>query len=382
MKSALIVTAKDVSTAPRVLREIDVLVSSGWSVDTIGFGEAPSKSNKHFELRRLGTAARFLGYLIRHNRWRFEVTLGRRFARLSNLRLDLYSLVIIHEPNPLPWRIFRDTSAFLTNCRFHLDLHENHLNSLSRTPLEELVFGRYRKWELTVLDEFIESMSSRVTLTSCSESISKLYGERWNLPVLTVRNAPPLVDLKPSKISEKIKLVHHGVGTRDRFHREYIEALADMEPKFELHFYLLASHHYLRSLRKLARRQGVGARVFFHDVVPTQEIAQTINRFDIGLVVIPPVTRNEMLALPNKLYESSQARLALVTGPNPDMAKTVALYGNGVILADWTKHALISALKDLSPQSLLSLKQKSDQHAVAMSDEIDKKELTKLLNNN
>jgi hypothetical protein len=73
-------------------------------------------------------------------------------------------------------------------------------------------------------------------------------------------------------------------------------------------------------IKSLAIICGVSKRVIFHKPVPTKEISANVNRYDIALVVIPPITENELHALPNKFLESIQGRLAIVTGPNPRMA--------------------------------------------------------------
>ena len=211
---ALIITAKVVASAPRVLRELSVLADEGWNVDTVGYGAAPKGSSKHYQLLELKTFERFLSYLLPSNRWRFELTLGRRFRNLEFLELSNYDLIILHEPSVFPLRELEALSPS-AHRRFHVDLHENHLSSLSRTLLEQIVFGRYREWELRFLDVFARDFSQVATFSSCSQSISALYATRWGCKVETIRNAPSLAALKPSKTGSVIKLVHHGVGTRD-----------------------------------------------------------------------------------------------------------------------------------------------------------------------
>ena len=112
-------------------------------------------------------------------------------------------------------------------------------------------------------------------------------------------------------------------------------------------------------------------KVFFHEPVPTKEISNTINKYDVGLTIIPPVTRNEEMALPNKLFESAQARLAVVTGPNSDMASLVREHGNGLVLEDWSVSALVQCLSGLTSIQVASMKSRSHEKALEFSDERD-----------
>lgn len=372
MKKALIVTAKFVGSAPRVLRELDVLAESKWRVDTVGFGGKPEGASSHFQLRKLGTFERLASYLIPNSRIRFELTLGRRYRSLEGLSLKHYDLVIFHDPTSLPFTIFHQDQTFKPSCRFHVDLHELHLSSLSRTFLEAIVFDRYRRWELSFLDKFVKEKNSKLTISSCSNSISGHYERHWKRTVNTVRNVPPSSSLSPSVPNYPIKLVHHGVGTRDRFHEEYIQALALLQGRFELHFYLLASPRYRQKLQRVALSLGVQDYVFFHDPVPTKEITRAIRNFDVGLVVIPPVTKNEELALPNKLFESIHACLAVVSGPNQDMAELVESNGIGLVLPNWSVTSLTEALGSLEKDELFEMKKHSMQLAERLNDQREK----------
>ena len=51
-----------------------------------------------------------------------------------------------------------------------------------------------------------------------------------------------------------------------------------------------------------------------------QSVARTLNAHDVGVYVLPPVSFNHLWALPNKVFDFVQGRLALVVGPSPEMA--------------------------------------------------------------
>ena len=53
------------------------------------------------------------------------------------------------------------------------------------------------------------------------------------------------------------------------------------------------------------------------------EIVDTIAEYDIGLFILSPINFNYYHALPNKLFEFIQARLAIAVSPSPEMARIV-----------------------------------------------------------
>ena len=357
-------------TAPRVLKEIQWLRQNNWQVETLGFGSTPAGVTAHHRVRQPAAVTRFASYLL-PSALRFGLSLGSRFLRaLRTIQAKNYEMIILHDPDLAPLGRVINEMVQSSGGRLHIDLHEEHSSSLGRTKLESLVFDRYNLWRLIQLDSLVRSNRS-VTISTCADNISEVFGLRWGIDVFTIRNTPPFVELNPSEISDRIELVHHGVGTRDRFIEEYIEALVDLPDDFELHFYLKATKGYISGLRRLVRILNLDSRVTFHDPVPTQELAKSINRHDVGLVVIPPVTVNEVKALPNKLFESIQARLAVVTGPNQNMASIVSGHSVGIVLDTWSKEALVEGLLSLSRSEIQRFKFSSHTSSLLLSSEED-----------
>jgi hypothetical protein len=165
------------------------------------------------------------------------------------------------------------------------------------------------------------------------------------------------LDAQPSRVDPfSIQLVHHGVGTTHRGIEQSIIALRDLPNAYRLNFHLVSGPTYLLKVRLLAFLLGVHRRVTFHDPVPTPEIPKALNAYDLALVVIPPITENEREALPNKFFESIQARLAIVTGPNPTMARTVSELGIGIVIRGWKSGDIIEGVLSLSANQIQQLK--------------------------
>jgi hypothetical protein len=175
--------------------------------------------------------------------------------------------------------------------------------------------------------------------------------------------------------------VHHGVGTTHRGIEASIIAMRSIPKRFTLNFHLVAGPMYLLKIRMLAFVCGVSQRVKFHEPVPTRSIAGNVNKYDIALVVIPPITENELHALPNKFLESIQGRLAIVTGPNPSMAGIVNGAEIGVVLNGWSYRDIAKGLTDLEPARISFYKSNAGKISKRYSSLSDKKTFLKCVRN-
>ena len=99
------------------------------------------------------------------------------------------------------------------------------------------------------------------------------------------------------------------------------------------------------------------------DPLPYADLVQTLNAYDLGVFVLPPVNFNYANALPNKLFDFVQARLGVVVGPSPEMARLVTEHGLGAVAADFTASALTAVLDGLTPEQVAAWKRAS--HAAA-----------------
>lgn len=345
-KRALILTYKTVFNTPRVLKEISWLTEEGWIIDTLGLGEISASNGRHFCIDLPGALTRYFSYLFLSSEKRFSRLVGSRIPENLASSLSDYDLLIVHDLTLLPWVDLRGEIARPDGPSVWIDLHENHVDSLSRTFLEKVAFENYRKWELSFLKEMALTRSTRIVFSSVSPWISERFEALLGQKVITLRNSPRLQDLPPSPTSEqRIRLVHHGVGTTHRGIEQAIRALKQLPERFTLHLMLVASWGYLAKLKIIAAANGVSDRVEFLQPVPTVEISKTINQFDVALVVNPPINVSELRALPNKFFESIQASLALVVGPNPEMGEFVSKHGNGFVLKDWSTESLLDVLE-------------------------------------
>jgi len=372
-KRALIIAHKHMATAPRVLKEILWLAEAGWSVDTLGLGADSTANGIHMPVRFPRAIERYLIYFVRSKTLRFWLLYERFLPRNFRESLSEYDLLVIHEPTYMPSKDLQDFIEARRGSGVHIDLHEDHINGLSRNFLEKFAFESYREWELSHLTRVISKLAPKASVSSVSDWISQVFAKHFDVKVSTIRNAPAIQNLKPSKTNpEHIQLVHHGVGTTHRGIEQSIIAMRKLPAKFNLNFHLVAGPMFFLKIKALAIICGVSKRVSFHKPVPTKEISANINRYDVALVVIPPITENELHALPNKFLESIQGRLAIVTGPNPSMAEVVEASGIGIVLNGWASGDIVRGLLELDLNNILIYKNRTEEISAKYSSHSDK----------
>src|SRR5690606_1203853 len=135
-------------------------------------------------------------------------------------------------------------------------------------------------------------------------------------------NATHYRRLSPTPTHGPVRVVHSGNPFRDRGTAETMRAVAQAPGEMTLDLYLThnnaADREYLVDLA-----ESLGPRITVHEPVPQSELIETLNQYDVGIFVLPPSNENHVLALPNKLFDYVQARLAIVVGPTIEMARIV-----------------------------------------------------------
>ncbi len=359
-KRALVIKDSPLARDPRVLREVSWLKEAGFEVDTLGRGAKPTEVNgTHFAMPRRSVIGRILAYLFLPNRAKYRYLVENCIPEplRSGVAGGTYTQVVLNEIELLPW--FERTRARLVVAggHAHLDLHEYAPGQRSGV-LHRLVFKRWRDY----LIKFIPSASidSRSTV---AQSIAQLYADLFGFDVPSlVRNCPPYEDLPVRPVvGDGIRLVHHGVAAPLRSLELLIDAMAEVDDRFTLDFFLVGAPAYLAELE--ARAQSKNARVTFRDPVAVHDLARTINEFDAEIIFFPPLTENLRLALPNKFFEAVQARLAVVSGQSIEMVNLINVYRNGAIATGWQAADLARAINGLTPEGVTAMKHGSDRAA-------------------
>jgi glycosyltransferase involved in cell wall biosynthesis len=170
-------------------------------------------------------------------------------------------------------------------------------------------------------------------------------------------------DLEPTAVSEPVRLVHFGWPDPQRRLDYTIEALNLLGDGYSLDLLLMTPPHLQDQLRELRELAAGNPRIRFLDPVPMRELVRSANPYDIGVHMLPPATFNQRFALPNKLFEFIQARIAPAIGPSPEMARIVRQWDCGIVAEDYTPEALAAAVGDASRERLAEMKRNAGRAA-------------------
>ncbi|TSE31334.1 hypothetical protein Ttaiw_01508 [Tepidimonas taiwanensis] len=123
-------------------------------------------------------------------------------------------------------------------------------------------------------------------------------------------NAAEYRDLQPSEVQEgRIRLIHHGAINRSRQIERMIDLMDFLDERFSLDLMLV--NNDAKYFGELRERAGRNPRIRFVEPVPFQEILSVLNRYDIGVYLLPFSNFNNRHALPNKFFEFVQGRLGI-----------------------------------------------------------------------
>ena len=88
-----------------------------------------------------------------------------------------------------------------------------------------------------------------------------------------------------------------------------------------------------------------------------------MNNYDIGFFSLTPKLENYRYALPNKLFEFIQARLAIAIWPSVEMKKIVDKYDLGLVSKDYDVEELANMLNALTVSDIDNFKLNSHKAA-------------------
>lgn len=351
------------------------LLESDYQVTVAGYGQKPDANIHFIKLEKLPAslpkklfwAAKLLVGAFESYYWKQEQV---RSAQ-ELLSASSYDLIIANDLSsaPLALKLAGDTPVLV-------DAHEYSPREFDDKWMWRLLFGRYNH---TLCLRYLPLASG---MTTVCQGIADEYGRVYGVQPVVVHNAPLDQKLLPSPVSENhVRLIHHGTAIRSRHLGVMIEMMQHLDERFSLDFMLMESDvSYMKELRQAASGDS---RIKFIEPVPMPEICQQLNRYDVGVYLLPPVNFNHEHALPNKFFEFVQARLGIAIGPSTEMATLLNKYHCGVVADTFTAEALAAAMNALSHDKVAEFKEASHRAAVELSYEHDGKvllsEITRLL---
>jgi hypothetical protein len=204
--------------------------------------------------------------------------------------------------------------------------------------------------------------------------IAAQYERDLGVKPVVVKNSSPYQELPPRPTEEGlIRMIHHGNAVPSRHLEGLLDAMRFLDARFRLDLLLLPT--VPAYVERLKRRAGGDSRIRFLPPVPMLELVRFANGYDVGVLLLPPRSFNDLHALPNKFFEFVQSRLAVAIGPSPEMAAIVERHGFGVVAADFRPESLAHALRSLDARKIDGMKQRAHEAARELSFEADETRL-------
>jgi hypothetical protein len=350
----LILSFSPLSSDARVLKQIE-LFREDYAVTTCGIGEFERDGVEHIRIPD-GLGARDLnGRLItlrwyRRAYWRIPAV--RWSARA--LRGRRFDVILADDVETVPVAL-----SLRPRGGVHADLHEYTPRLHEEHPAWTRRIKPFWDW---VCRTYVRRATSWTTV---GEGLAKEYEREFGFLPDVVVNAAPYADLAPTPVERPLRLVHSGACLASRNIMAVVDAVAAADSDVTLDLYLTPNDPgHLEEIRVRAEEAG---RITLHPPVPYADLIATLNRYDVGVHLLAPTNFNNRWALPNKLFDYVQARLGVLVGPSPEMARIVEERGIGRVAADFTSAALGALIDELTAEDVQGFKARSHAASRALS---------------
>lgn len=200
--------------------------------------------------------------------------------------------------------------------------------------------------------EYIGGADAVVTV---SPGLIQLLEEEYGIDVELVMNAPDMSTAQSTipirqvaNIPEDGKLlVYVGGIAPHRGAEKLIDAMVGLPEDTYLVFVSATSSDYITGLSRRADGSGIGDRVRFVPYVPPEAVVAYIESADVSVIPLSRDVPNYEVALPNKLFQSIQARVPVAVSDNPDMKKYVEATGIGEVFEGSSVGGITQAIRKI-----------------------------------
>lgn len=294
MKKILIISFSPIARDPRVMRQIRLLEDS-YKIFVAGYGERPDAKVEYVELMPPARSlTRKLLFALKLSLRLFDIyywAIPQVREACDKLSVIDFDLVIANDLSTLPLALKLKGTG-----KVFLDAHEYTPREFEDRWVWRLFFTRYYDY---LCKKYLNQAD---TMTTVCQGIADEYFSQYGVSSAVVYNAPLKLSYRPSSVKDdQIRLIHHGLAVPSRHLELMIEVVQFLDDRFTLDFMLVDSDpDYMRKLRALA---GENKRIRFIPPVPMQNICATINAYDMGIFLLPPVNFNYKHALPNTCWK-------------------------------------------------------------------------------
>ncbi len=187
-----------------------------------------------------------------------------------------------------------------------------------------------------------------------SNSISKKYQSVFKKKFLVFYSVADYNNLKPKIPKNPISIVHHGICSKTRKIENYFELAKLLGKNYQVLLLLkIIDKKYFDKLNEI---YSDVKNVKFLKPVKLNDIPKRINKYDIGIFIGIKNSLNHMYAMPNKLFESIQARLCIISNPLTDMGNFIKKNNCGYFSKDFKIETLSRLIISLTKEDIYKAK--------------------------
>lgn len=369
LKSVAVISMTQTARDSRVLRHVAAL-STVFHVTTIGYGPSPAGVYRHISIpRSLPYLPLNLTALVPHILRIFRLSSSRtsavRFVKTALCQIDV-DAVLLNDVQTLPLMSTIQVPVVV-------DMHEY-------APLEMEEDWRFRVFLMAYYNWLCARYLPRANrISTVSNGLASEFSRVFGVDCSVVLNARRELDIRfrPSSFPP-LRLVHSGLAAKARRLEVMIDAVQDL-PNVQLDLYLVPAPRQSRTLNRLKRRASQAGNVRVMDPVLSDELPSVISNYHLALVYLAPSSFSLKHCMPNKLFDSIQARVGIVSGPLPDVVEFCRETGVGVWTDDFSASCLRELLIELTPQKVNALRQASNEAAGKFNEQSEAAKLLDML---
>jgi hypothetical protein len=344
-----------------VLNQITWLRQAGVEIDVVGTTKGPDLPGvRYFVVNQLSLIQRLFSYVALRPNERFKKLVIRRTDESvwDRLSTGLYSHLVLNDLDFVPLLAHPDHVAPGTHV--HLDLHE-YFPGTKGPLIWEITQRKYLDWLIEESRRIVTSSNSTVSAELCSEYQTYYPGMVFR----PITNAPQVgqTAFEPRE-SRVINVIYHGNTGKGRSLVRILWAFRTIGEKFTLTYMLVCSPAKRLGFKLFAWAIGLSTSFRILNPVKTSEITKTVEKFDLGIMMLPPVFRNLEFAFPNKLFETVAAGAGVICGESKSMANLVRENQLGVVVPGWSAKALREAVTSISREQVEVFRQNASSSRV------------------
>lgn len=334
MKKAIVSVTNDLINDRRVDKSCRALIKSGYEVLLIG---RKRKNSVPLERREYKT-----------QRMRLLFNKGPLFYTEYNFRLFFY--LLFHKVDLL---FSNDLDTLLPNYLISkikgipivYDSHEYF------TEVPELIGRKTVKGIWVGIETFIFPKLKRVM--TVSDSIAKVYKEKYGNDVKVVRNIPPSPSFSnPLKTKEELgipidknTIILQGAGINmDRGAEELVDAMSEVKNSALI---IVGSGDVIDILKEKASHSELKDKILFFPKQPFNQLYNYTIHADLGISFNKDTNLNYRYSLPNKLFEYIHAGVPVLASSTPEMKNIIDTYQIGKCIENHSPQNIAKIINEI-----------------------------------